>query len=131
MTFCFISKGLYEVSRIESVLLFWRSSWMTMNIIRPCAICSPRSGTAGREVFHRHFSSLFLRRITGAENEVRNYLCPSCMREHIPYPDQRLRIVVTDSTLHQFFAPPGNTETQSVCRRQPSYWLSLHCRSRH
>lgn len=34
------------------------------------------------------------------------------MREHIPYPDQRLRIVVTDSTLHQFFAPPGNTETQ-------------------
>ena len=83
-----------------------------MNDARPCAICSRRNGPADREVFHRHFSSLFLRRLTGAEDVDREYLCPSCMRQHFPYPDQRLRVVVTDSTLHQFFAPPGYTELQ-------------------
>ena len=33
------------------------------------------------------------------------------MGPHVPYPDPRHKIVVSDSTLHQFFAPPGCTQT--------------------
>ena len=77
---------------------------------RECLICSflQRSGT-NTPVFHRHFSSLYHRQISGAEDSTEPYLCPSCMHAHRPYPDQRLRIVVSDSTLHQFYAPPGYT----------------------
>ena len=77
-----------------------------------CSICSFLQRSSGAvPVYHRHFSSLYYRQITGAEDSEGSYLCPSCMRPHEPYPDLRLRIVVSDSTLHQFFAPPGVTQT--------------------
>ena len=63
------------------------------------------------EIFHRHFSSLRLREMTGMEDKTTVYLCPSCMSHHQPYPESRIKIVVSDSTLHQFFAPPGYTDT--------------------
>ena len=76
-----------------------------------CSICSFLNKSASSvPIYHRHFSSLYHRQITGAEDSLVPYLCPSCMRLHKPYPDQRLRVVVSDSTLHQFFAPPGYTQ---------------------
>ena len=58
-------------------------------------------------IYHRHFSSLRLRMFSGVEESNSRYLCPSCKSHHWPYPYERVKIVVTDSTLHQFFAPPG------------------------
>ena len=76
-----------------------------------CSICSfLNKSNSSVPIYHRHFSSLYHRQITGAEDSAVPYLCPSCMRLHKPYPDQRLRVVVSDSTLHQFFAPPGYTQ---------------------
>ena len=77
---------------------------------KECLICSflQRSG-ANSPVFHRHLSSLYHRQISGAEDSSEPYLCPSCKNAHRPYQDQRLRVVVSDSTLHQFYAPPGYT----------------------
>ena len=60
-------------------------------------------------VYHRHFSSMKLREMTGAEFKDDPYLCPSCKSLHTPYPTgERVKIVVSDSTLHEFFAatPP-------------------------
>ena len=64
-------------------------------------------------VFHRHFSSLRLRQLTRVEAENRRYLCPSCKSFHLPYPDpeDRVKIVVSDSTLHEYFAPPGSSSS--------------------
>ena len=42
----------------------------------------------------------------GIEESGCRYLCPSCM-SHKPYPD--VKVAVSDSTLHQFFAPTGYT----------------------
>ena len=38
------------------------------------------------------------------------------MSHHLPYPENRIKIVVSDSTLHQFFAPPGHIATQQYDR---------------
>ena len=59
-------------------------------------------------VYHRHFSSLRLRELTGAETRTAPYLCPSCKAPHLPYPGERVKVVISDSTLHEFFAasPP-------------------------
>ena len=71
----------------------------------PCSICS----TSRHPIHHRHYSSRFLRKIAGIEYTDDYHLCPSCKSIHIPYPEPRLKVVVSDSTLHQFFAPPGHT----------------------
>ena len=80
---------------------------------RKCYICSFSQVYPDPEVeiFHRHFSSLRLREMTGMEDKTTVYLCPSCMSHHQPYPENRIKICVSDSTLHQFFAPPGYTAT--------------------
>ena len=79
---------------------------------RRCSICSfqQRRPEERVPIYHRHFSSLFLRTISGV-NDNTPYLCPSCMRSHAPYSDDRIRIVVSDSSLHQFFAPSGYVDT--------------------
>ena len=78
-----------------------------------CSICSYTQEFDEPQVpiFHRHFSSIRLRMLTNVEAENRRYLCPSCKSFHLPYPDleDRVKIVVSDSTLHEFFAPPGST----------------------
>ena len=80
-----------------------------------CNICSFTQEYDERKVaiFHRHFSSLRLREILGVEGENRRYQCPSCKGFHLPYPDpeDRIKIVVSDSTLHEYFAPPGSSST--------------------
>ena len=47
-----------------------------------CTICSymqvPSSDRG--PVFHNHFSSIFLRKVTGVEHSSNEYLCPSCKR---------------------------------------------------
>ena len=81
-----------------------------------CNICSYNQEVHEHQVpvYHRHFSSLRLRQMTGAEAENKRYLCPSCKSFHLPYPDpeNRIKIVVSDSTLHEFFAPPASCRTQ-------------------
>ena len=86
-----------------------------------CTICSftqqypqPRV-----PVYHRHFSSVRARILAGVEDTTRPYLCPSCKSQHSPYHYQqtwsgqdRTKIVVSDSTLHSFFAPPNQARHQ-------------------
>ena len=81
-----------------------------------CQICSYTQPYPARqvEVFHRHFSSLRLRELLGIETSNKEYLCPSCKCQHLPYPDSRVKIVLSDSTLHQFFAPPDSPGSQYV-----------------
>ena len=74
-----------------------------------CTICSYRQ-TPSRyraPVFHRHYSSLYLRKMIGVEHTDRIHLCPSCKKEHQPYPNNRIPVVISGSTLHQYFAPTG------------------------
>ena len=77
-----------------------------------CNICSHNQEPHEPQVpvYHRHFSSLRLREMIGVEVENKRYLCPSCKSFHLPYPDleDRIKIVVSDSTLHEFFAPSAS-----------------------
>ena len=75
-----------------------------------CLICSYTQEHPKPQVpvYHRHFSSLRLREMTGVEDSTRVYLCPSCKSHHQPYPNSRIKVVVSDSTLHEFFAPRNN-----------------------
>ena len=80
-----------------------------------CGICSFAQPDPQQKVpvYHRHFSSLRLRMLTGAENNPSNpYLCPSCMSQHVPYPKNRIKLVISDSTLHEFFAPHGGAASR-------------------
>ena len=81
-----------------------------------CQICSYTQPYPARQlqVFHRNYSSVRLRELLGVENTKTEYLCPSCKCKHIPYPDERVKIVLSDSTLHQFFAPPVSPGSQYV-----------------
>ena len=75
-----------------------------------CNICS----FSRAPVFHRHFSSLHLRELTGVESTGSAYLCPSCKSHHRPNPEPRTKIVVSDSQLHEFFAPPDHAMTSRM-----------------
>ena len=74
-----------------------------------CGICSyTQPYPADRvRVYHHHFSSLQLREVTGVEASGKGYLCPSCKSSHRPYTEDRIKLVVGDSTVHEFFAPQG------------------------
>ena len=74
-----------------------------------CQICSSPTGPRS-PVYHRHYSSLYLRQMTGAEESPSSpHFCPSCIRAHVPYPEKRIKLVISDSTMHHFFAPAGQT----------------------
>ena len=76
-----------------------------------CNICS-YSQTFPMEpapVFHKHFSSAQLREILEVEGTGRWFYCPSCKSRHRPYIDERIKVVVSDSTLHEFFAPSSHS----------------------
>ena len=45
----------------------------------------------------------------GVEATNAPFFCPSCKSSHLPYPKERTKIVISDSTLHNFFAPPTPT----------------------
>ena len=73
-----------------------------------CTICS----TTDRPVYHRHFSSKFGRFLIGANKPgTKSYNCPSCKRVHKPNYQHRIKLVLSTSTLHMWFATPGATET--------------------
>lgn len=70
-----------------------------------CSICS----TVDTPVYHRHYSSRWLREILGVENdENASFYCPPCKSRHEPYPYSRTKVLVSDETLHPFFAPPAH-----------------------
>ena len=71
-----------------------------------CRICSYKQ-TYPIEPFpvrHKHFSSAQLREILEVENTERWFYCPTCKSRHRPYIDERIKVVVSDSTLHDFYA---------------------------
>ena len=72
-----------------------------------CRICS----TVDRPVYHRHFSSKFGMFLMGANKpETISYNCPSCKKLHKPNYQKRIKLVMSTSTLHMWFAPPGATD---------------------
>ena len=73
-----------------------------------CLICS----TDEEAVYHQHFSSRWLRGLIGVETSRASYFCPSCRSRHVPYAYNRSKLVLSDSTLHMFFSPPGQVNTQ-------------------
>ena len=76
-----------------------------------CYICSyMKENKEFVKIYHRHFSSIRLREMLCVEGTEKSYLCPSCVSRHKSYPEERVKIVVSDSTLHQFFAPPNNED---------------------
>ena len=72
---------------------------------QPCQICSYTQPYPAEQkrVFHTHFSSLRHRELTGVEGTDNSYLCPSCKSSHAPNPEDRIKLVISDSSLHKFF----------------------------
>ena len=73
-----------------------------------CNICSFQQPYPREQVpiYHQHFSSLRLRRdILGVEDKPESrFYCLSCKSRHRPYLDDRLKVIVSDSSLHNIFA---------------------------
>ena len=67
-----------------------------------CNICSYSQSypTPQIPIYHRHFSSIRFRELAGIKG---NYLCPTCMSRHQLNPEPRTKLVISDSTLHEFF----------------------------
>ena len=78
-----------------------------------CEICSYSQQYPADpvRVYHHHFSSLKLREATGVEASGEGYQCPSCKSRHRPYTEDRIKLVVGDSTIHEFWDPQGYTTT--------------------
>ena len=79
-----------------------------------CQICSysQKPPDVKKAVYHDHFSSKSLREHLGVEFSLSgSYSCPSCKSRHSPYPTERTKVVISDSTLHNFFDPPTHTDT--------------------
>ena len=81
-----------------------------------CQICSYTQPYPAEQkrVFHTHFSSLRLRELTSVEGTDNSYLCPSCKCSHAPYPEDRIKLVIADSSLHKFFALYSRSGSQYV-----------------
>ena len=60
-------------------------------------------------VKHIHFSSRYLLSMSGGDNVEEKY-CLSCKKAHAANPTKRVKLVLSDSTLHMFFAPPANAQ---------------------
>ena len=105
----------YDRHNVPAALLKAIQQYSSASQPRRCHICSysQQYPAAQIPIYHRHFSSLRLSELTVVEANNSHYLCPSCMSHHLPYPEDRIKVVVSDSTLHQFFAPPGNLSVSS------------------
>ena len=93
-----------------------------------CQICSftQKAPDVKRQVYHDHFSSKNLREILGVEFSLSgSYFCPSCKCRHAPYPTERTKIVLSDSTMHNFFAPPTATRTNYEGDTQHTDYLTI------
>ena len=69
-----------------------------------CSICSYKQLKSQDRgpVQHCHFSSKYDRKQMGADPGSR-YMCPSCKVPHRVDPENRTKVVVSDSTLHMVF----------------------------
>ena len=78
-------------------------------IHRRCDICSYNQllGQEKRVIKHKHFSSKAVRECQGVEKQSGDYFCPTCKRVHTSLQTGRLKICLSSSTLHEFWAPRG------------------------
>ena len=68
-----------------------------------CNICSS-------SIQHSHFSSRWMRELTGVEASNARHFCLSCKSNHKPYQYTRSKVIVSDETLHLYFAPSSHHE---------------------
>ena len=81
--------------------------------VKKCSICSQKEVMGvmeytTRKVRHHHFSSRFLRECVEVEHTGAPYFCPTCMIKHASESagsKKRLKICISDSTLHKFWLP--------------------------
>ena len=93
-----------------------------------CQICSfsQKAPETKQQVYHDHFSSKHLRELLDVEFSLSgSYYCPSCKCNHAPYPSERTKIVLSDSTMHNFFAPPSATNTNYEGDVQHTDYLTI------
>ena len=85
----------------------------TTSRVKVCNICSytQKYPIPKVPVHHAHYSSVSLRELLSVETTGNGYYCPSCKCYHVPYKDDRLKVAISDSTLHEFFAPRNHTES--------------------
>lgn len=82
-----------------------------------CHICSYNQpiDEEQRPIYHHHLSMKSIKKI--AMNSNMEYFCPSCMQIHGDYqPTDRVKILLTSSLLHQYWAPP---RSQSLPEQYP------------
>ena len=82
-----------------------------------CKICSFKQPKNKRPVFHRHHSAREIRRLAGAEGNMKEFNCDTCGtvsgekktrgRVHAIGQDARLNICISSSTLHNFWLDPS------------------------
>ena len=75
-----------------------------------CEICSYKQlgGQEKKALYHKHFSSKSVREYQGVESVPGDYFCPTCKRVHSST-KSRLKICLSSSTLHEFWAPREET----------------------
>lgn len=79
-----------------------------------CLICSGKGviGYVTRNVYHRHFSSKFMRECIDVEGKGRLHFCPTCKVDHkseLADSKKRLKICLSSSTLHEFWEPSDSS----------------------
>ena len=77
-----------------------------------CSICSQnqRHEKDKRDVFHKHYSSKFVRECTAADGS-QEYFCPSCKVVHGLEQNTRRKICLSSSLLHEFWARRNHNNT--------------------
>ena len=61
--------------------------------------------SAGSIYHNRHYSSKYTRECSGVENVPGDYFCPPCKAVHSSTKQNRIKICVASSLLHEFWAP--------------------------
>ena len=90
-----------------------------------CNICSFKGQGEPRSVRHRHFSTR--QHIELTVDEDGNFFCLSCKKKHEAFPSERVKLLMSDSTLHEFFSPPLSAQPPqprppgSAKQKQPEY----------
>ena len=75
---------------------------------KKCVICSHNQHQEHekRSIYHnRHYSSKYTRECSGVENVPGDYFCPPCKAVHSSTKQNRIKICVACSLLHEFWAP--------------------------
>ena len=78
-----------------------------------CSICSNNQLNEGDKqvVYHKHFSSMFLRDCMGVNKSPGDYYCPTCKASHSSVQNTRRKVCLSSSMLHEFWAPKYSTTT--------------------